>query len=308
MVQFIHQGHLSGTALVTNADGTVNGTMAYYPWGGTRDGSVPTDIRFTGQRLDGTGLYYYNARYYDATIGRFISPDIIVPDPANPQSFNRYSYCLNNPLKYVDPSGQYYEEHLFAYMQLFELAQSRPQDPPGYIDFHYSDPRQQQWYEKKDALFASFDNGESQNQNNVSFTPEPTDPVWEWDSTSTATAGMLTAAIIGDDATGVGVVDDLLLIFVGVGYLGYNAYINRDYLADKFSDACDVDISWSKQDKKLSDGEIDRLKRGGVDPHDLKEGSPGQKDLYKDKNGNIIVKPKGGKGPGEPTGLNINDY
>ena len=60
---------------------------------------------FTGQRFDQTGLYFYNARYYDATIGRFISPDSIVPDPLNPQSLNRYSYCLNNPLRYVDPSG-----------------------------------------------------------------------------------------------------------------------------------------------------------------------------------------------------------
>jgi RHS repeat-associated protein len=58
-----------------------------------------------GQRLDATGLYYYNARYYDPMIGRFISPDIIVQSPANPQTLNRYSYCLNNPLKYRDPSG-----------------------------------------------------------------------------------------------------------------------------------------------------------------------------------------------------------
>ncbi len=61
--------------------------------------------KFTGQRLDGTGLYYYGARYYDPNIGRFISADSIVPDPMNPQSLNRYSYCLNNPLKYTDPSG-----------------------------------------------------------------------------------------------------------------------------------------------------------------------------------------------------------
>jgi RHS repeat-associated protein len=66
---------------------------------------VPTDKKFTGQRLDNTGLYYYGARYYDASIGRFISPDTIISNPANPQSYNRYSYCLNNPLKYRDPSG-----------------------------------------------------------------------------------------------------------------------------------------------------------------------------------------------------------
>jgi RHS repeat-associated protein len=49
---------------------------------------------------------YYKARYCDTLIGRFISPDTIIPRPANPQSFNRYSYCLNNPLKYIDPNGQ----------------------------------------------------------------------------------------------------------------------------------------------------------------------------------------------------------
>jgi len=68
-------------------------------------GDLGTDKLFTGQRLDGTDLYYYGARYYDPTIGRFISPDSIVQNPANPQTLNRYSYCLNNPLKYVDPSG-----------------------------------------------------------------------------------------------------------------------------------------------------------------------------------------------------------
>ena len=60
---------------------------------------------FTGQRLDATGLYYYNARYYDATIGRFISPDTVIQNPANPQTLNRYSYCVNNPLNRTDPTG-----------------------------------------------------------------------------------------------------------------------------------------------------------------------------------------------------------
>jgi RHS repeat-associated protein len=55
----------------------------------------------------GTGLYYYGARYYDPLIGRFISADTAAPDPYNPQSRNKYSYCFNNPLKYVDPSGNW---------------------------------------------------------------------------------------------------------------------------------------------------------------------------------------------------------
>jgi len=48
---------------------------------------------------------FYNARYYDPGIGRFISPDTIVPDPANPQDLNRYSYVRNDPVNHVDPSG-----------------------------------------------------------------------------------------------------------------------------------------------------------------------------------------------------------
>jgi RHS repeat-associated protein len=62
---------------------------------------------FTGQRLDDTGLYYYNARYYDPTIGRFISGDRIVQDISRPQTLNHYSYCINNPLKYNDPTGNF---------------------------------------------------------------------------------------------------------------------------------------------------------------------------------------------------------
>jgi RHS repeat-associated protein len=62
--------------------------------------------RYTDQELDAeNGLYNYNARLYDPFIGRFISPDTIVPQPFNPQSLNRYSYVLNNPLIYTDPSG-----------------------------------------------------------------------------------------------------------------------------------------------------------------------------------------------------------
>jgi RHS repeat-associated protein len=51
------------------------------------------------------GLIYMNARYYLPEVGRFISPDTLVPDPGNPQSHNRYSYVLNSPVNYTDPSG-----------------------------------------------------------------------------------------------------------------------------------------------------------------------------------------------------------
>jgi RHS repeat-associated protein len=107
-LRYVHQDSLSSTSLMTDSVGAqIDTTVKYLPFGEVRiTVDIPTDKLFTGQRLDGTGLYYYSARYYDATIGRFISPDTVVQSPADPQCFNRYSYCLNNPLRYVDPTGQ----------------------------------------------------------------------------------------------------------------------------------------------------------------------------------------------------------
>jgi RHS repeat-associated protein len=91
------------------ADGQQTIIQRYYPWGTIRPGpnnALPTDYTFTGQKLDeSTGLMYYGARYYDPALGRFISADPIVPEPGNPQSLNRYSYVLNNPVRNTDPTG-----------------------------------------------------------------------------------------------------------------------------------------------------------------------------------------------------------
>jgi len=48
-----------------------------------------------------------NARLYDAALGRFLSPDPYVQAPDFSQNFNRYSYCVNNPLRYSDPNGEF---------------------------------------------------------------------------------------------------------------------------------------------------------------------------------------------------------
>ena len=95
--------------MVSAATGEVVAQQRYLPFGSVRwrtHTPLPTDRQYTGQRWDDAlGLYDYKARYYDPALGRFIQPDTIVPEPGDPQALNRYSYVLNNPLRYNDPSG-----------------------------------------------------------------------------------------------------------------------------------------------------------------------------------------------------------
>jgi RHS repeat-associated protein len=103
-----HQDHLGSTRLMTDQSGGVVARYDYKPFGeiASNFATVSSDIQFTGQRTDKeNGLVYLGARYYDAQTGRFISPDSIIPDIENPQSLNRYSYVLNNPLTLIDPTG-----------------------------------------------------------------------------------------------------------------------------------------------------------------------------------------------------------
>ena len=109
---YILSDHLESTSLILARNGTVVKQDYYYPYGGNRGTpySEVTTRRFTGQYHEaglpgGEGLSFYNARWYDPQLGRFISADTIVPYPRNPQNLNAYAYVLNNPLRYVDPSG-----------------------------------------------------------------------------------------------------------------------------------------------------------------------------------------------------------
>jgi RHS repeat-associated protein len=108
MVYYLLGDHLGSTSLVADAEGNKLAENRYYPYGEERlgSGTLPTDYRFTGQRVEQSlGIYAMGARWYDPALGRWSSPDTVVPDPVNPQSLNRYSYTRNNPVKFRDPSG-----------------------------------------------------------------------------------------------------------------------------------------------------------------------------------------------------------
>jgi RHS repeat-associated protein len=116
--QFFHKNHLGSSMVITDQIGDPTERMEYFPFGTYREAIdyKPTfpDVyyTFTGQEEDDElGFYNYKARLYDPVLGRFITPDSIVPDYSNPQSLNRYSYALNNPLRYTDPTGHQSDEN-----------------------------------------------------------------------------------------------------------------------------------------------------------------------------------------------------
>jgi len=115
---YAYSDHLGSVVAWANASGAlVSGSLARYePYGGYRTkppATVNPDISdrgFTGHRQNNSGTYdfglvYMNARYYLPEVGRFISADTIVPEPKDPQSYNRYSYANNSPLNFTDPTG-----------------------------------------------------------------------------------------------------------------------------------------------------------------------------------------------------------
>src|SRR5215208_2522883 len=89
---YVLKDHLGSASVVVNQTGTIVGEDRFYPFGETRvtSGNMKTDKLFTGQReMAGLGIYHFNARFYSPKLGRFLTPDTIVPGYANPQSLNR---------------------------------------------------------------------------------------------------------------------------------------------------------------------------------------------------------------------------
>ncbi len=111
-VRYLLGDHLGSTTITADTAGVRVAELLYKAWGENRYtfSTTPTTLRYTGQRQESglggaDGLYYYGARWYDPAISRFIQADTVVPQLFDPQSLNRYSYSLSNPLKYTDPSG-----------------------------------------------------------------------------------------------------------------------------------------------------------------------------------------------------------
>ena len=109
--------HLGSIVQILDENGNIIEEANYGPWGRYRDpntweyddnaGLTLLNRGYTGhEHLNEFALINMNGRMYDPVLGRMLSPDNYVQDPNNPQNYNRYAYCLNNPLIYTDPSGE----------------------------------------------------------------------------------------------------------------------------------------------------------------------------------------------------------
>lgn len=123
--------NLGSITRLVDGQGSVVFSASYDAWGNQ---TVLTDSigfrrGFTGhEHIPEFGLINMNGRLYDPATGTFLSPDNYVQAPYSSQSFNRYSYCLNNPLKYTDPSGELFgiDDAFFAFT-VFNVASSMMQ-------------------------------------------------------------------------------------------------------------------------------------------------------------------------------------
>ncbi len=111
--------HLGSIIQLIDKEGNLIEETNYSPWGRYRnpetweyDNTAGLSLihrGFTGhEMLPEFGLINMNGRLYDPVLGRMLSPDNYMQDPTNPQNYNRYSYCNNNPLKYTDPDGEFF--------------------------------------------------------------------------------------------------------------------------------------------------------------------------------------------------------
>lgn len=106
---YIHTDNLGSVQAITNASKSIVSSYYYTPWGGRvlLSGANITDRGYTfHEHLTEFGLIDMNGRVYDPVLARFLSPDPYIQAPDYTQNFNRYSYVLNNPFKYTDPSGE----------------------------------------------------------------------------------------------------------------------------------------------------------------------------------------------------------
>jgi RHS repeat-associated protein len=131
---FYHSDHLGGTNVVTDSAGELAERTRYFPFGEIREGGSDR-YDYTGKEMDAaTDFYYFEARYYYPGFKQFTQADVVAPNIYDPQSLNRYAYVLNNPFKYVDPTGKtsvlFFEDDKSCFLPIKDSDKPPPEQKP----------------------------------------------------------------------------------------------------------------------------------------------------------------------------------
>jgi RHS repeat-associated protein len=108
-LSYLLADHIGSSSVTTDANGGYSAQELYKAFGESRhtDGTLGTDYKFTGQRSEAAlGIYFFQSRWFDPSLGRFTQPDTIVPTQTQgTQAWDRYAFVNNNPVRYIDPTG-----------------------------------------------------------------------------------------------------------------------------------------------------------------------------------------------------------
>ncbi len=311
---------LGSSRLRTDSAGNVKSCYDYLPFGGELTSGIDGrstscfasppgnfNIKFTGKEWDyESSLDYFGARYFSPAQGRFTSADqpFNDQDPDYPQSWNLFSYGRNDPLSNTDPTGM-------------AIWTGTPKDPPtGQSTFGDAQSLLQlEWF----ILSAG---AQQAAHSTFQFLSAPRNTSCLSATTAAGTTGgtavgavagggvlSLPGAVLGFGIGGT--------VGWGTGMISCMSDAGEGGGSSGTSEGAETNgaetNAGSAQDKKLSPSEIKKLENTtGETAHQIKAEALGtnknisQYDLYKDSQGNVLVKGKGGVGEAQPTGLQIN--
>ncbi len=310
----------------TDYAGVLEQTCASLPFGDglTCTGSItaPTEHHFTGKERDTeSGNDNFGARYYAGSMGRFMSPDwdsepntVPYADFDDPQSLNLYSYAGNSPLISMDSNGHYHCDGKDSWDPVTNTLTA--------AGCHFD------WYDSRNlfqtAQIAVKSATDLASQAAHQFANILNTPGGAKCLAGTTMGGAMVGGTVGGEVGLVGLAGGGVAVVVtepvglavgtigggGTGFIAGMTMCPGGAASGGGGGGGGGGGNSTSQAKKLTPGEIAKLKEKGIDPELLKEEigvtRSSKSDLYKMPNGDIIVKGKGGVGSGEPTGININ--
>lgn len=339
---FVLTDYMGSITQILDESGNIVDEKSFTAWGQPRTPQnwstlPPTgpgndwDRGYTGhEHMPKFGIINMNGRLYDPLMGRMFAPDPFVIGKDNTQGYNRYSYALNNPLKYTDPDGNHpiiIAMAIGAGISALTYTANVATSSAGFRNWN--------WGDFAVTTFIGAASGVVTYGIGSAFGPVSGNIGTELlRAGAHGVSGYIFAGITGSDpntgflagavASGVGSLTAGLPItntviggtVAAAGLGGLSSAIGGGDFWKGAAFAAIVHLANQelhndpdrnvKQDKALSKGEIEKLKRNGWD-HTDKGNHGGQTDLYKDKQGNVYQKPKGGIGAGEPIGINLNE-